>query len=754
MTISEDFFGRMLARTGEARRILARPLTYCEKVLFSHLSSMDALEENPKRGQAYMNFSPDRVAMQDATAQMALLQFLNAGKDSAAVPASVHCDHLITAKDGQEKDLPAAVETNKEIYSFLKDVSLKYGIDFWAPGEGIIHQVVLENYAFPGGMMIGTDSHTPNAGGLGMAAIGVGGADAVDVLTGQDWELRLPRITGVELTGKLSGWASPKDVVLTLLEMLSVKGGTDRVFEYFGEGVPSISATGRATICNMGAELGATFSIFPYDCRTGEYLRKTGRTDIAGICDSVSGELKADDEVLKDPEAFYDNVIRLDLGSIEPHLNGPFTPDAGHGISSMKVFLRESGIPSKVSAALIGSCTNSSYEDLSRAASVLRQAIEKGIRVKTPLLVNPGSEQVLKVAREEGLMDIFEKAGAKVMTCACGACIGQWARYSDASEMAPNTIVTSFNRNFRSRADGNPSTYAFVCSPETVAAIAVAGRLDFNPETDPVEDGAGNEVRLSPPLGDVFPKGNITEGPGKGNPVDLNGRDSIKIDIAPDSQRLQLLDPFPAWDGGNLTGMRLLMKVKGKCTTDHISPAGKWLRFRGHLQNISANLLSGATNAFTGNAGETLNPLTGEYGSVSATASFFKSQGISSVIVAEDNYGEGSSREHAAMEPRYLGVKAVIAKGFARIHETNLKKQGILALKFRDGGDYDKVREDDIISITGLDTFSPSSSLNAVLLHSDGSSEQVPVLHTFNGLQICWFKAGSALNYLKNKNTG
>ena len=751
MTAFNNLYANLPSRTGEARRILGRPLTYCEKVLFSHLCSPEDLDGKPERGISYLKFAPDRVAMQDATAQMALLQFLNAGKDSVAVPASIHCDHLIVAKDGLEKDLPRAEKANGEIYSFLHDVALKYGIDFWAPGEGIIHQVVLENYASPGGLMIGTDSHTPNAGGLGMAAIGVGGADAVDVLTGQPWELKLPKITGVELTGKLSGWASPKDVILTLLEMLTVKGGTNRVFEYFGEGVDSISATGRATICNMGAELGATFSIFPYDGRTGEYLRKTARAGIAALCDSVSQELRADPEVLDNPEAYYDDVIRIDLGAVEPHLNGPFTPDAGHPVSTMKDFIRESGIPADVEAALIGSCTNSSYEDLSRAASVLKQALDKNIPVKTRLLVNPGSEQILKVARKDGILDILEKAGAEVMTCACGACIGQWARYSDPSEMAPNSIVTSFNRNFRSRADGNPTTYAFVCSPEMVAATAVSGRLDFNPLTDSVEDRDGNKVLLSPPCGDVFPKGNIIDKPKESEAPGPEEREAIKISISPDSERLQLLAPFPAWDGGDLKGLRLLIKVKGKCTTDHISPAGKWLRFRGHLQNISANLLMGATNAFNDKTDCVFNPLKGEYGRVSDTAACFKGIGLSSIVVAEDNYGEGSSREHAAMEPRFLGVKAVLVKSFARIHETNLKKQGVLALTFADPSDYDKVREDDLISIVGMDSFAPSTPLTAVLSHSDRSRESITVLHTYNEEQIAWFKAGSALNHLKEQ---
>ena len=752
--VNELFYENFKEKVAQARSILGRPLTYGEKILFSHMAFPSKLKDGAVRGVTYMDFLPDRVAMQDATAQMALLQFLNAGKNSTAVPASIHCDHLIVARGGLEKDLPAAKEANKEIYSFLRDVSLKYGIDFWGPGEGIIHQVVLENYAFPGGMMTGTDSHTPNAGGMGMAAIGVGGADAVDVLTGQPWELRMPKITGVELKGELSGWASPKDVILTLLERLTVKGGTNRVFEYFGEGVRSISATGRATICNMGAELGATFSIFPYDDNAAGYLRKTGRDDIAKLCDSVGYELQADKEALRNPESHFDDVVRIDLNGIEPHFNGPFSPDAGHRISAMKAFLSESGIPNKVDAALIGSCTNSSYEDLSRAAWVLRDAMEKGIPVKSRLLVNPGSVQILEVAGKDGIIDILKKAGAEIMTCACGACIGQWARYGDPSEMKPNSIVTSFNRNFRSRADGNPDTYAFVCSPEMVAAAAVAGRLDFNPLTDTLEDASGKPVKLSPPQGRTFPDGNISSGPRSMETLSPEERKAVTVSIPHGSERLQALQPFPCWDGKDFDGLRLLIKVKGKCTTDHISPAGKWLRYRGHLENISRNLLSGAENAFSGKTGQVLNLVSGEYESVSAAAQCYKSCGLGSIIVAEENYGEGSSREHAAMEPRFLGVKAVLAKSFARIHETNLKKQGLLALTFKDPDDYDRIREDDLIGIKGLEGFSPSCRLTITLSHSDGSREEFPALHTFNRLQIEWFKAGSALNYLKNKNNG
>ncbi|MBQ6578068.1 MAG: aconitate hydratase [Bacteroidales bacterium] len=747
----DKFYRDYVSKVNEASDVFARPLTFGEKVLFAHVYDKKDLSGRIERGASYMNFSPDRVAMQDATAQMALLQFLNAGKGNVAVPASVHCDHLIVAKDGIEKDLPSAKEVNGEIYSFLRDVSLKYGIDFWGPGEGIIHQIVLENYALPGGMMIGTDSHTPNAGGLGMAAIGVGGADAVDVLTAQPWELKVPKIVGVKLCGKLSGWASPKDVILTILEKLTVKGGTNKIFEYFGEGVTSLSATGRATICNMGAELGATFSIFPYDANTGEYLRKTARAAVADLCDSLSGYLRADDEVYLSPSSYYDEVVEINLREIEPHLNGPFTPDAGHGVSSMKEFLEGGEIPSEVSACLIGSCTNSSYEDLSRAASVLSQALGKNIPIRTQLLVNPGSEQILSVCEADGIMDVFRKAGAKVMTCACGACIGQWSRYSDSSQMTPNSIVTSFNRNFRSRADSNPKTYAFVASPEMVAAVAVSGRLDFNPGVDTVLDCEGKAVLLDPPAGKVFPEGSIITCPKVHDSLSKEERDEISIRISPDSKRLQILSPFPAWNGKDLTGLRLLIKTAGKCTTDHISQAGKWLRFRGHLENISGNLLMGATNCFNGEADKVKNVLTGEYGRVSDTAAYYKGRGESSIVVAEENYGEGSSREHAAMEPRFLGVKAVLVKSFARIHETNLKKQGMLALTFADSADYDKVREDDIIDIESLEDFRPGKPLTVVLRHSDGTIESILANHSYNDLQIEWFKAGSALNYLKNK---
>jgi len=744
-----SFYDSFSSGVSEASKILSRPLTFSEKILFAHAFDKEDLERELTRGVSYMNFSPDRVAMQDATAQMALLQFLNAGKSEVAVPSSVHCDHLIVAKDGIGTDLPAAKKSNGEIYSFLKDVSLKYGIDFWGPGEGIIHQVVLENYAIPGGMMIGTDSHTPNAGGLGMIAIGVGGADAVDVLTAQPWELRVPKIVGVKLSGSLSGWASPKDVILTLLEMLSVKGGTNKIFEYFGEGVSSLSATGRATVCNMGAELGATCSIFPYDGATGAYLRKTGRGEVADICDGITEFMKADPEVYADPSSYYDEVIEIDLSKVEPHLNGPFTPDAGHPVSSMKDFVSSSDIPGDVSACLIGSCTNSSYEDLTRASSVLRSALEKDIPIKVPLLVNPGSSQILAVCEADGIMEVFRKAGAKIMTCACGACIGQWARYSDISEMVPNSIVTSFNRNFRSRADSNPRTYAFVASPEMVAAIAVSGRLDFDPSTDTVTDSAGNKVHLDIPSGKTLPDDDITRGGETRYILSAAERKDITISISPSSGRLQMLSPFPSWDGDDLKDLRLLIKVAGKCTTDHISAAGKWLRFRGHLENISGNLLMGATNSFNGETDKVRNFLTGEYGRVSDTAAAYKSAGLSSIVVAEDNYGEGSSREHAAMEPRFLGVRAVLAKSFARIHETNLKKQGMLAITFADPKDYDRIREDDLLAIAGLGTFAPGVPLEIILSHSDGTEERFRVNHTYNDLQIRWFKAGSALNYLK-----
>lgn len=742
------FYASYAKKVESARVTIGRPLTYVEKVLYAHL--YDAGQLVPyKRGESYVDFRPDRVALQDATAQMALLQFMNAGKDRVAVPASVHCDHLIRADLGAEQDLPVALRTNKEVYDFLRSVSRKYHIGFWEPGAGIIHQVVLENYAFPGGMMVGTDSHTPNAGGLGMVAVGVGGADAVDVLTGQPWELKMPRLIGVKLTGKLSGWASPKDVILRILGILTVKGGTNAILEYFGEGAETLSATGKATICNMGAELGATCSIFPFDENVAEYLRKTDREEIAALAKQNVKELRADDEVYEKPELFYDQIIEIDLAQIEPHLNGPFTPDAATPISQMKAKAPANGYPAAVEVALIGSCTNSSYQDLARAASVARQAAEKHLRVKAQLIINPGSEQIRYTAERDGILEDFKRIGALIMTNACGPCIGQWKRHTD-DNTRKNTIVTTFNRNFRSRADQNPNTYAFIGGPELTMALAIAGRLDFNPATDSLQDEAGNAVMLDEPSGyDFPPRGFAVEDKGFIAPSDV--RENVEVVIAPDSDRLQKLAPFAPWDGKELEDMPVLIKTQGKCTTDHISMAGPWLRFRGHLANISDNLLMGATNAFNGQANSVKCQLTGEYMPVSAAAKAYKAQGISSIVVAEDNYGEGSSREHAAMEPRFLNVKVILAKSFARIHETNLKKQGMLALTFVRKDDYEKVREDDRVSLTGLKDLAPGSRLTLTLKHADGTQESIEAEHTYNETQIAWFRAGSALNYAKEK---
>lgn len=742
------FYASYASKVERARVTIGRPLTYAEKVLYAHLYNPGDLLPY-KRGESYVDFRPDRVALQDATAQMALLQFMNAGKDQAAVPASVHCDHLIRADEGVEKDLPVALEANKEVYDFLKSVSRKYHIGFWGPGAGIIHQVVLENYAFPGGMMVGTDSHTPNAGGLGMVAVGVGGADAVDVLTGQPWELKMPRLIGVKLTGRLSGWASPKDVILQILGILTVKGGTNAILEYFGDGLETLTATGKATICNMGAELGATCSIFPFDENAAEYLRKTGREEIASLARQNAKELRADDEVYEKPELFYDKIIEIDLSQVEPHLNGPFTPDAATPISQMKAKAQANDFPTVVEVALIGSCTNSSYQDLARAASVARQAAEKHLKVKAQLIINPGSEQIRYTAERDGILDDFKRIGALIMTNACGPCIGQWKRHTD-DNTRKNTIVTTFNRNFRSRADQNPNTYAFIGGPELTTALAIAGRLDFNPATDSLQDEAGKAVMLDEPSGyDFPPKGFAVEDKGFIAPSDGHG--DVEVVIAPDSNRLQKLAPFAPWDGEELIDMPLLIKTQGKCTTDHISMAGPWLKFRGHLANISDNLLMGATNSFNGETNKVKCQLTGEYMAVSAAAKAYKAQGISSIVVAEDNYGEGSSREHAAMEPRFLNVKVILAKSFARIHETNLKKQGMLALTFVNKDDYDKVREDDRVSVTGLRELAPGSKLSLILRHADGTQETIEAEHTYNETQIAWFKAGSALNYAKEK---
>ena len=736
-----SFYSNFPKRVDAAREQVGRPLTLAEKILYAHL-----YEESDicpfLRGEDYVNFRPDRVAMQDATAQMALLQFMNAGKSKSAVPATVHCDHLIQANMGAKTDIATATQSNSEVYDFLKSVSDKYGIGFWKPGAGIIHQVVLENYAFPGGMMIGTDSHTPNAGGLGMIAIGVGGADAVDVMTGMEWELKMPKLIGVKLTGSLSGWASPKDVILKLAGILTVKGGTNAIIEYFGPGAASLSATGKATICNMGAEVGATTSLFPFDLNMATYLRATGRDDVAEWATAVSDYLEADMDVQAQPDSFYDRVIVINLSELEPHINGPFTPDAATPISEFATKVKENGWPRKMEVGLIGSCTNSSYQDLSRAASIARQAAEDKIPVAAPLIINPGSEQIRYTAERDGILGDFEQIGATVMANACGPCIGQWKRHTD-DNTRKNSIVTSFNRNFAKRADGNPNTHAFVASPELTLALTIAGDLCFNPLTDTLKTADGREVKLKEPEGTDFPpKGFEVKDNGYVAPT---GKDA-EVVINPGSNRLQVLKPFAAWDGKELIEMPLLLKAEGKCTTDHISMAGPWLRFRGHLENISDNMLMGAVNAFNGKTNSVLNQLNGKYEAVSAVAKQYKAKGISSIVVAEENYGEGSSREHAAMEPRFLNVKVILAKSFARIHETNLKKQGMLALTFADKDDYKKVREEDKISIVGLKEFAPGKPLTAILYHADGTEESFAVNHTYNELQIKWFKAGAALN--------
>ncbi len=745
LSMLQEFYEAYAAKIGRIREKLARPLTYAEKILYTHLYD-DADLRSFKRGEDYVNFRPNRVAMQDATAQMALLQFMNAGKDRVAVPSTVHCDHLIQAYRGAKVDLPEALTTNKEVYDFLQSVASRYGIGFWKPGAGIIHQVVLENYAFPGGMMVGTDSHTPNAGGLGMVAIGVGGADAVDVMTGMEWELKMPRLIGVHLTGKLSGWASPKDIILKLAGILTVKGGTNAIIEYFGEGADSLSATGKATICNMGAEVGATTSLFPYDESMAVYLRATGRDVVARMADDVKGDLRADAEVTANPEQYYDRVINIDLSTLEPYINGPFTPDAACPISEFARKVKENGYPQRMEVGLIGSCTNSSYQDLSRAASLARQVQTKHLQSASPLIVNPGSEKIRATALRDGLIELFQEMGATVMTNACGPCIGQWKRVGDATR--PNSIVTSFNRNFAKRADGNPNTHAFVASPELTVALTIAGDLCFNPLTDTLVNKDGEAVRLDPPQGDELPKAGFARG-SEGYVAPTGAGQEVVI--APDSKRLQRLMPFPAWDGNDLLNMPLLLKAKGKCTTDHISMAGPWLRFRGHLENISDNMLMGAVNAFNGETNSVWNRLTGQYEAVSAVAKQYKAQGISSIVVAEENYGEGSSREHAAMEPRFLNVKVILAKSFARIHETNLKKQGMLALTFVDKADYDRIREKDRLSVIGLKEFAPGRPLQVRVLHEDGTEETFVVQHTYNEQQIAWFRAGSALNENQHK---
>lgn len=744
----KKLYANMATRVDAAKNVLGKPLTLTEKILYSHLDEGNASMAY-KRGESYVDFTPDRVAMQDATAQMALLQFMQAGKKRVAVPSTVHCDHLIQAKLGADKDLEIASDTNKEVYDFLASVSNKYGIGFWKPGAGIIHQVVLENYAFPGGMMIGTDSHTVNAGGLGMVAIGVGGADAVDVMAGMPWELKFPKLIGIKLTGKLSGWVSAKDVILNVAGILTVKGGTGAIVEYFGEGAESISCTGKGTICNMGAEIGATTSIFGYDAKMREYLAGTGREEVAAEADKIASFLTGDPEVYADPEKYFDQVIEINLSEMEPYINGPFTPDLATPLSKFADAVKENGWPEKMEVGLIGSCTNSSYEDITRAASLAQQAIDKNLEVKAEYTVTPGSELVRYTVERDGYLDTFEEIGGVVLANACGPCIGQWARHG-ADKKEKNSIMTSFNRNFAKRNDGNPNTHGFVASPEMVTAFAIAGDLTFNPMTDYLINKDGEKVKLEEPKGIEFPvKGFEVEDAGYQAPAaDGSG---VEVVVAPASERLQLLTPFIAWDGNDINGLNLLIKAKGKCTTDHISMAGPWLRYRGHLDNISNNMLIGAVNAFNDATNEVKNQDTGEYGTVPDTARYYKAHGVGSVVVGDENYGEGSSREHAAMEPRNLGVKAVLVKSFARIHETNLKKQGMLGLTFADKADYDKVQEGDRIDIIGLTSFQPGKALGIVLHHLDGTTDSFAVNHTYNQNQIDWFKAGSALNLIRRK---
>lgn len=733
-------------RIEAARKVVGRPLTLSEKILYAHLWEGEASQAF-ERGKSYVDFAPDRVTMQDATAQMALLQFMQAGKKKVAVPSTVHCDHLIQAKVGASADLQRSFNENNEVFNFLSSISNKYGIGFWKPGAGIIHQVMLENYAFPGGMMIGTDSHTVNGGGLGMVAIGVGGADAVDVMAGMAWELKFPKLIGVKLTGKLNGWTSAKDVILKVADILTVKGGTGAIVEYFGDGAISLSCTGKGTICNMGAEIGATTSTFGYDESMKRYLIATGRQEVVDAADKIAEYLTGDPEVYAHPEKYFDQVIEISLTDLEPHINGPFTPDRGTPISKMRAVAEENGWPLKVEWGLIGSCTNSSYEDMARAASIVEQAVAHGITPKAQFGINPGSEQVRYTIERDGIIATFEKMGTKVFTNACGPCIGQWDR-EGADKQEKNTIVHSFNRNFSKRADGNPNTHAFVTSPEMVAALAIAGDLGFNPITDTLTNDKGEQVKLNPPVGDELPK--------KGFDVEDNGYQapaedgsSVVVAVSPDSSRLQLLENFPAWDGKNIFGAKLLIKAKGKCTTDHISMAGPWLRYRGHLDNISNNMLIGAENAFNGKANVVVNQLTGEVGEVPAVQRAYKAAGVPSIVVGDHNYGEGSSREHAAMEPRHLGVRAVIVKSFARIHETNLKKQGMLGLTFANEADYDKIREDDTFNFIDLESFASDRQLTLEIVHADGSKENIKLDHTYNASQIDWFKAGSALNLIK-----
>ena len=726
-----------------ARTFLGRPLTYTEKILFAHL--VEPFSEKPQRFETYAYFNPDRVAMQDATAQMALLQFMSAGKLKTAVPSTVHCDHLIQAEVGALTDLAQAEKVNGEVYDFLHSVSQKYGIGFWKPGAGIIHQVILENYAFPGGMMVGTDSHTVNAGGLGMVAIGVGGADAVDVMAGMPWELRWPGVTGVKLTGELSGWTSAKDVILKLAGIMTVKGGTGKIVEYFGPGTKSISCTGKATITNMGAEIGATTSVFPYDEKMSTYLRQTERVEVAELADEISHHLRADDKVAANPEDYYDEIIEINLSELEPHIVGPFTPDLTHPISQMKKDVVEQDYEDELSVALIGSCTNSSYEDIERAAHIAKQALSKGLRAKSSFMISPGSEQIRATIERDGQLALLEELGGTVLANACGPCIGQWKRHG-MEDGKKNSIITSFNRNFAKRADGNPGTYAFIGSPEIVTALAIAGSMSFNPETDSLTNENGDKVMLNPPVGDELPKNGFDPGE-SGFVAPPESGDGVQVIVNPDSERLQLLTPFNKWDGNDFYELPILVKAKGKCTTDHISPAGPWLRFRGHLDNISGNMYSGAVNSYTDEVGHGTNILNGETGqSFNQIARYYKLKQTGWVVVGDENYGEGSSREHAAMEPRHLGCKAVITRSFARIAETNLKKQGILPLTFDDDTTYNLIQEMDRIDIVGLDTLSAGSKHEIRIIHADGSTDSGTVSHSLSDIQIEWFKAGSALN--------
>jgi aconitate hydratase len=742
----KEVYKNLPSKVEAARKLVGRPLTLTEKILYAHLHT----EQKPssfEKGKSYVDFAPDRVAMQDATAQMALLQFMQSGRPKVAVPSTVHCDHLITAKNGASEDLAFANNESKEVFDFLGSVSNKYGIGFWKPGAGIIHQVVLENYAFPGGMMIGTDSHTVNAGGLGMIAIGVGGADACDVMAGLAWELKMPKLIGVKLTGKLSGWTAPKDVILKVAGILTVKGGTDAVVEYFGEGATSMSCTGKGTICNMGAEIGATTSTFGYDDSMARYLKATGRADVAALADTVKEHLTADADVYANPSKYFDQVIEINLSELEPHVNGPFTPDLATPISKLKEAALANGWPTKISVGLLGSCTNSSYEDISRAVSLAKQVSSKNLKSKSEYLINPGSEQIRFTIKRDGFLDVFNEIGAKVFTNACGPCIGMWDRMG-AEKQEKNTIIHSFNRNFAKRADGNPNTYAFVASPEIVTAMAIAGDLTFNPLTDYLTNEKGEQVKLDAPSGDELPsKGFAVEDAGFQAPAADGSK--VQVNVSPTSSRLQLLDPFAAWEGFDLKGLKLLIKAKGKCTTDHISMAGPWLKFRGHLDNISNNMLIGAVNFFNEKTDSVKNQLSGAYDSVPKVQRDYKANGIGSLVVGDENYGEGSSREHAAMEPRHLGVRAVLVKSFARIHETNLKKQGMLALTFVDKADYEKIKEDDSVDVLGLTSFTSGKPLTVVLHHADGSSDEIKVNHTYNEQQIEWFKAGGALNIIR-----